>query len=109
MNDETPDNVISFSKFKKDQTIETPTPEPTPPNSPAKAYKYEFHFFQGDDDMPAEVVHTEGYLKFGPQFIAVLDGPNPELDNVLFTAMTSVVKYIKKIDESGTIQGTLSV
>lgn len=80
--------------------IETPAPEPI---------EYEVHFYpsmnEGDEGL---VVLTKGFLKFGPQFIAVLNGPQ-DTDPVVFSAATPAIQYIKKVDVDGAVQGTLSL
>lgn len=96
------DNVISFNGRK---TIETPKIEP---------FNYEFHFHStGDvdedgDTVPGEVVKAHGFLKFGPQFIAVVDR-DADISTVLFAVATPMVKYVKKLDAEDSIQATLSL
>lgn len=91
------DNVIDLSSRKK---VETPVPEPI---------DYEVHFYPTmNEDSEGMVVLATGYLKFGPQFIAILNGPQ-DTDPVVFSAATPAIQYIKKVDGSGSVQGTLAL
>jgi hypothetical protein len=69
---------------------------------------YEFHMYPVGDGENGEVSVSEGFLKFGPQFIAVVDGPKDE-SNVIFAIATNAVKYVKKLDAENAIQATLSL
>lgn len=95
MND---DNVISLV----DKKAETEKAKPLPS-------KYEVHFYPSIDGVAdSDVQETTGFLKFGPQFIAVLEGPL-DSDAVVFTVATPAVKFIKRVDSEGSVQGTLSL
>jgi hypothetical protein len=82
------------------------------PEVPAvKAGKYEIHFhdsMDGDKIVPGAMQLAEGFLKFGPQFIAVLEGPE-DVSTVTFAVGTHVVKYIKRVSEDDAVQATLSL
>lgn len=69
--------------------------------------KFEFHFFAPAIDGAEEVCIAEGYLKFGPQFIAVVDGPE-DISNVVYACATPIVRYVRRVTEEGTIEATLS-
>lgn len=69
--------------------------------------KFEFHFFATAVDGAEEVSVAEGYLKFGPQFIAVVDGPE-DISNVVFACATPIVRFVRRVTEDGAIQATLS-
>lgn len=77
-------------------------------STPPQPFEYEVHFYPTIDAGEGLVVSAKGFLKFGPQFIAILNGP---LDNdpVVFSAATPAIQYIKKIDAEGSVQGTLSL
>jgi hypothetical protein len=91
------DNVINLM----DRKPVTPPP-PTP-------IEYEIHFYPTmDEGSDGLVVVSSGFLKFGPQFIAILDGPQ-DSDPVNFSAATAAIQYIKKVDATGAVQGTLSL
>ena len=82
-------------------------------DSKPKSRTYEIHFFPMDTDeegviIPGDVIKIHGYLKFGPQFIAAVDGPE-DTATVIFAASTPTVKYIKEVSETGEVQGTLSL
>lgn len=99
------DNVIDFNSRGK-----------VPPGTSPKIVKgnYEFHFHPSGVQDPAgntvegEVVSAQGYLKFGPQFIAVVDS-DEDVATVLFAVATPMVKYVKKLDDENAIQATLSL
>ena len=59
---------------------------------------YEFHLYGTEADPVPAPVFAEGYLKFGPHFIAVTEGPEPE-STILFAAQTNVVKFLQRVDE----------
>ena len=79
-----------------------------------KPSKYEFHFHpSGEVDLnggiiPGEIVEGEGFLKFGPQFVVVVETPD---DNspVILVVSTRVIQYIKRIGSDNEIQATLSL
>ena len=73
-----------------------------------EAIDYEIHFYPQIDQDAGRVERTRGHLKFGPQLIAVLSGPL-DTDPVVFAVATQSVQFIKKIDEEGSVQGTLSL
>jgi len=79
-----------------------------------KPGKFQFHLFTSGatdkegNELPGEVQQAEGYLKFGPQFIAVVDGPE-DTASVVFAIQTPAVKYVKKVSSSDEIQGMLSL
>ncbi len=75
---------------------------------PPEAIDYEVHFYPPNLESEGLVVRSKGFLKFGPQFIAILNGPQ-DTDPVVFSASTPAIQYIKKIDETGSVQGTLSL
>lgn len=83
------DNVIPFRSKNTDAT-------------PAKAAGpeagiYEFHLYGSESDpIPLPVV-AEGYLKFGPAFIAVTEGPE-DVSTIIFAAQTNVVKYLERVE-----------
>ena len=89
------DNVINLGDRKP---VATPAPQ---------AIEYEIHFYRSIDDEPGLVVTATGHLKFGPQFIAILNGPL-DTDPVVFSAATPAIQYIKQVDQ-GVVQGTLSL
>lgn len=70
--------------------------------------KFEFHLYPQTPEGTEEVIETEGYLKFGPQFIAVVDGPE-DLSNVVFAVATNLAKYVKRVTEDGSVEATLSL
>jgi len=70
--------------------------------------RYEFHLHPNENAEFDTVVEAEGYLKFGPQFIAVVDGPEDD-SQVTFAVATPFVKYVKRVGEQGEVQGTLSL
>ena len=74
--------------------------------SPVKAGTFEFHM-HSNAESGEEVTKTTGYLKFGPQFIAVVDGPEDSA-NVVFACSTPLVKYVKRVTEDGTVEATLA-
>lgn len=94
-------NVIDFSKKPE-------KPEPKPG-------KYEFHIHPSivNPDVVAsatiedDLVTVEGFLRFGPQFVAVTNGLLDDSD-VVFAIQTPAVRYVKRIGEGGQIEGTLS-
>lgn len=90
--------VIDFKSGKKLNT--QPTLDLT-------ANTYEFHFFPEDGFEP-EVLNVTGYLKFGPQFIAVTSGPD-DTSQVVMACQTNCVKFVKRIDPENIVQGTLSL
>lgn len=107
------EKIIDFNTYKNQKEISQPVTQTTPTLVP-QAYMYEVHFFGGDYEAEGDFVEPEpvvatGYLKFGPQFIAICEG----LDNespVVFAAATQTVKYVKKIDATdGSVQGTLGL
>lgn len=108
-----PDNVTSIADFragkreKKDNTL-TSDQFPPPEAKPQAPSKYEFHFFPTDDEGSGEEVTVEGYITFGPQFIAVLEDKS-NLDRIKFACSSGIVKYVKRLDAEGTVQGTLSL
>ena len=59
---------------------------------------YEFNLYGTDSEPSPAPVFAEGFLKFGPQFIAVTDGPEIE-STILFAAQTAVVKYLQRVEE----------
>lgn len=75
---------------------------------PPLPIEYEIHFYPNLQGESGEVERTKGFLKFGPQFIAVLEGPL-DSDPVVFTVATPAVQFIKRVDVEGTVQGTLSL
>jgi hypothetical protein len=91
------DNVISFAS-KQPVKIETPKLLPG---------DFEFHVMNpgGTEE---ETCVVQGYLKFGPQFIAVVDGPEDH-SNVTFAVATHLVKFVRRMGEDGSIQATLSL
>lgn len=66
----------------------------------------EFHLLPYGDK-PSEVVKAKGYLKFGPQFVAVVDGPEDQ-SNVETAVPTHLIQYVKRIGEEGNIEATLA-
>lgn len=59
---------------------------------------YEFNMYGTEaEPMPAPVF-AEGYLKFGPHFIAVTEGPEPE-STILLAVQTGAVKFLQRVDE----------
>jgi len=78
------------------------------PASVPDPIEYEVHFYPVANDTKGEVVNTKGFLKFGPQFIAVLEGPN-DTDAVVFTVATGAVQFIRRVDADGSVQATLSL
>lgn len=92
------DNVISLNGKKAEIEKAKPTP-----------LMYEVHFYPSlDGEVDSDVQTAGGFLKFGPQLIAILDGPL-DTDSVVFAAATPVVKFIKRVDSEGSVQGTLSL
>lgn len=91
------DNVIDLMA-KKPTVVPAYVPEPI---------EYEVHFYPTRDDVKGEVEITKGFLKFGPQFIAVLEGPL-DTDPVVFTVATPAVQFIRRVTADG-IQATLSL
>lgn len=77
-----------------------------------KAGKFEFSLHPNEQDVangdPGEVVTAEGFLKFGPAFIAIVDGPEDTNTNFLFIIPTGLVKYVKRLGEEDHVAGTLS-
>lgn len=95
MND---DNVISLNGKKVE--IEKAKPQ---------AFTYEVHFYPNiDGAVDSDVQTATGFLKFGPQLIAILDGPL-DTDLPIFTVATPAVKFIKRVDSEKSVQGTLSL
>lgn len=92
------DNIISLASRKE-----------VKPDLPAPI-EYEVHFYpsMGEESTDGLVVLATGFLKFGPQFIAILNGPQ-DTDPVVFSAATPAIQYIKQVDKTGTIQGTLAL
>lgn len=86
----------------------TPSRTTTPIKPRIASGKYEFHLYPSMDNEQDDLVGTEGFLKFGPQFIAVVDGPEDD-SQVLFAVQTALVKYVKRLGSVGEIQGTLSL
>lgn len=101
--DKPKDNIVSLEAFRKGQpeTKEVNPPKPEPG-------LFEFHFYPSDTGFDPEVITSHGFLKFGPQFIAVLEGPE-DFNNVSFTCATNSVKYIKKLGKDKEVQGSLSL
>lgn len=101
MHDNDNDNVISLDSRRNNKESKM---------SQVKPITYEFHFYPTvDEPSEGEIVQASGYIKFGPAFIAVLDGPDAEMNAVVFAVATPTVKYVKQIDGIGTVQGTLSL
>lgn len=100
---ETPDNIIDFSKLRESRTS-PPPPKPAPP----KITNGTFEFHMITPEGTNETVTASGYMKFGPQFLAVVEGPEDD-SMVLFAVATHLVRYIKKLADDSSIQSTLSL
>jgi hypothetical protein len=98
------DNVIDLQAIRegrqKEQTITTQTA------LKVNSGTFEFHLISPDGN--TETVTATGYMKFGPQFLAVVDGPEDD-SMVLFATATHLVRYIRKVGSDGDTQGTLSL
>ena len=81
------DNIIDFGSRK--------TPEKKGPE-PVEA-EYEFHAYTSVDEGVSIPVKARGYLKFGPAFMAVADGPEDNA-NIKFAIQTNLVKYVRRIE-----------
>ncbi len=99
------DKVVQLSDHR--DKPKGPVPAPTVPG-PLKAH-WELHLHQTSPEAPVEVLIGEGYLKFGPAFTAIVEGP--EDSSPPFVAVSSsMVKYIKRIVPlDGSVQATLSL
>lgn len=105
--DDNSDNVIDFQSKKKGGN------EPPPEAPKAQSGKYEFFFHSTGNDtngvpIPGGSEKTEGYLKFGPQFLAVVDGPE-DWAAVVFACATPLVRHIKRICSEDSVQATLAL
>lgn len=72
----------------------------------AKEATFDFHLFNGETE-GAEVVRARGYMKFGPQFLAVVEGPE-DGSQVVFACQTPLVRYIQRVEDD-TTQSTLDL
>lgn len=89
-------NVIDFGNRK---TVERPQPV---------SATYEFHLHPIGASEVGETEQATGFLKFGPAFIAVVDGPGDE-SQVTFAAATPMCKYIKRLSVNEEVQATLAL
>ena len=92
------DKIIDFmSRKSKDKTVvndDLPVVEKTGPEPGL----YEFHLYGTEADPIPAPVFAEGYLQFGPHFIAVTEG-REATSTYLFVAQSGVVKYLQRVDE----------
>jgi hypothetical protein len=95
------DNVIDLQSRKKGGEPPSDNPKVTPG-------KYEFFFHPVSVDVPGGSERAEGYLKFGPQFLAVVDGPEDSA-GVVFACSTPLVRFIRRIDSEDAVQATLAL
>lgn len=95
--------IIDFSKLRESRAS-PPPPKPAPP----KVTNGTFEFHMITPEGTNETVTASGYMKFGPQFLAVVEGPEDD-SMVLFACATQLVRYIRKIGDTGETQGTLSL
>lgn len=93
------DNVIDFNSRKNMNDKTAPEFKPG---------KFEFHFFPIEDSSDGEVATATGFLKFGPQFIAVTEA-HDDNSPVVFACATNTLKYVKRLDEDDSIQSTLAL
>lgn len=98
------DNVINLAdRFNAKSTPKESEVKRSLPTSGT----YNFVFFsQGGDGSVEDSAEATGFLKFGPQFLAVVDGPEDEA-SVVFACSTPTVKYIRKVTDR--VQGELPV
>lgn len=105
MNDDhTPENpeaeVIDFATMRdrlkngESKTLEVHKDAPKPSHG-----TFEFHLVD-------DTVTATGYLKFGPQFFAIVEGPEDD-SLILFTCATHLVRYIRRLGDSGETTATL--
>lgn len=92
------DNVINLSSVKGGKEEEKTKPLPG---------TWEFHLHPTDDG-PEDVVTAKGFLKFGPQFLAVTSSSEDDAPMVAVVALP-LVRFCKRIDAEEAIQGTLSL
>lgn len=103
---ETREVVVDMKEFRKRQEESNKVEKSVTQSEPIE---YEFHFYPTIDEAGAgEVVKAKGYVKFGPAFIAVLDGPDPERSTIVFAVATQTIRYVKQVSD-GAIQGTLAL
>ena len=79
-----------------------------PPKPGVRPGKWEVHLHPLKEGLEDTVLTEFGFLKFGPQFIAIVEGHADE-SQVRFAVGTHLVKYVKMIAEDGSIQGTLGL
>lgn len=95
-------NIVDLSKIRSIQAVEKPK---------GSSGLFEIHMLPNANSTSGEqgtVERAKGFLKFGPGFTAIVEGPEDE-SPVTFAVVTNAIQYIKRIDEDGTVQGTLSV
>lgn len=110
-NDNNNENILDFTKLRA-QRGESQSGMNQVDNSKKSSVRsgtFELHLHPKLDGDADEVIKQSGYLKFGPQFIAVVDGPQDE-SQVLFAVQTHLVRFVKMLseDESHT-QSTLDL
>ena len=95
----TDDGVISLDAFRKTRTESTPlAPKP-------EKHTFEFHIMTEGAD---EIVKADGFLKFGPQFLVVVDDYETAVE-VVFSVALPLVKYVKRLDADAAVQATLDL
>lgn len=103
-------NVIDLSLLsgRKGNVNTDRPPSPGPGKPKPSSGDWEFHFLPTEEKSSGDVVKINGFLKFGPQFIAVVDGPDDD-SAIIFAVPINLVKYVKKVSATGEVQGTLSL
>jgi len=99
------DNVIDLAAIREGRQKE-PQNISAQPGPKVNSGTFEFHLVSPDGN--TETVTATGYMKFGPQFLAVVDGPEDD-SMVLFATATHLVRYIRKVGLDGETQGNLDL
>lgn len=101
------ENVIDFTAARKGVKQDAPKPTLKPR---VASGKWEFHLHPASAEASAlpEVVSAEGYLKFGPQFIAIVEGPEDD-STILGVVALPLVRYVKRLGDLEEVQGTLAL